>query len=134
MDELLHRKSSVCQRIFSRFVSLSQVLLCMQGERKKRNKCCVMDTRYADPTLVDPELPSSWKARQVAVQLSDSDDISSIPAGNGLSWPTADCSMSDGCQRYMSQFKEGIASLNPSLLLSLSLHVVFSLSHTHQNA
>lgn len=30
-----------------------------------------MDSRYTDPALVDPELPSSWKARQIATQLSN---------------------------------------------------------------
>ena len=95
--------------------ALPHMLLRMQGERKKRNKCCVMDSRYTDPTLVDPELPSSWKARQVAVQLSDSDDVSSVAVARGLPWPTADRYMSDG-QRYFSPLQgEGNASSNPSL-------------------
>ena len=71
----------------------------MQGERKRRNKSCVTASRYADPTLVDPELPSSWKARQVAGQLSDSDDMGNALAGSGIPWLAADCYMSEGHER-----------------------------------
>ena len=54
----------------------------MQGQRKKRDKSCVMDSRYTDPSLVDPELPSSWKARQIAFQLSNSDEMDYLSHGN----------------------------------------------------
>ena len=56
----------------------------VQGQRKKRDKSCVMDNRYTDPELVDPELPSSWKARQIAFQLSRSDDLNCpLQGGSG---------------------------------------------------
>ena len=57
-----------------------------------------MDSRYTDPTLVDPEHPSSWKARQIAVQLSDSDEQCNTLAGT-FPWAASDYDMSGSYDR-----------------------------------
>ena len=37
-----------------------------------------MDSRYSDTALVDPELPSSWRARNIAIQLSKADEAGAL--------------------------------------------------------